>query len=163
MPDLVGWYYIATLRLLLAGVCGAVIGVEREAHEKGAGLRTHILISIGACLFALIGLRMSEQFPGGDPMRLLQGMLLGVGFLAGGVIFMRRGSVKGLTTAAGLWVLTAVGLGCGLGYYFLAAFGTVLSITIIAWMRHIERHIHERVKADQPPPTNKDAQPRKHE
>lgn len=133
------WYGVAATRLLLALLCGAVIGWEREMHAKGAGLRTHILISVGACLFCLVGLRMHEQFHVGDPLRIVQGALLGVGFIAGGVIFTQRGSVRGLTTAAGLWVLTAVGLAAGLGYYFLAALSTLLAIAVITWMRRVER------------------------
>jgi len=146
MPDIL-WYVVAALRLLVAGVCGAVIGWERELSEKGAGLRTHTLISLGACLFSLAALRLRAQY-GGDVLRVVQGMLLAVGFLAGGVIFTRGSSVYGLTTAAGLWVLTGVGLAAGLGYYFLALFGTLLTIVIIAWLRRVERRIHQPA----PPP-----------
>jgi putative Mg2+ transporter-C (MgtC) family protein len=141
MPEL-DWSYVAAARILLAGMCGAVIGYERELQEKGAGLRTHILIGIGACLFSLVALRMHEAFPEGDVLRLLQGMLLGVGFLAGGVIFTHGISVRGLTTAAGLWVLTGLGMCCGLGYYFLAIFGTSLTILIIAGLGVLEEKLH---------------------
>ena len=139
------------MRLLVAGLCGAAVGFEREISEKGAGLRTHILICLGACLFSLVGLRMSEELHAGDPLRILQGMLLGVGFIAGGVIFTRRGSVRGLTTAAGLWVLSGIGLASGMGYYFLAIFGTFLTVTIIAWLKHIERRIHKNRNGQSPP------------
>ena len=137
------WYAVAAARLLLAALCGALIGWEREVHEKGAGLRTHILICVGSCLFALIGVRIREDFGIGDPLRLVQGMLLGVGFIAGGVIFTQRGSVRGLTTAAGLWVITAVGLASGLGYYFLAGSGTLLAMVTIIWLGRIERRRQE--------------------
>jgi len=136
------WPAAAVFRLLVAALCGAVIGWEREVHEKGAGLRTHILMCVGACLFALIALSMHRDFPGGDVLRLLQGMLLGVSFLAGGVIFTRGGSIHGLTTAAGLWVLTGIGLAVGLGYYFLAACTTLLAAATIAWLKRLERHLH---------------------
>ena len=141
------WYAVAAARMLLAALCGGLIGWEREVHEKGAGLRTHILICLGACLFSLVGIRIYEEYGAGDPLRLVQGLLLGVGFLAGGVIFMQRGSVRGLTTAAGLWVLTAVGLSAGFGYYFLAAVGTLLAIAVIAWLGQIER---QRLRRHEP-------------
>jgi len=144
VPGFNDWHMTAVVRLLMAGLCGAVIGFEREIHEKDAGLRTHILMSLGSCLFALIGLKMSEQFVRGDPLRLLQGLLLGVGFLAGGVIFTHRGSVHGLTTAAGLWVMAGVGMAAGLGYFFLAAVATVFTVAIVAWLKRIEVRIHPR-------------------
>lgn len=151
MEDL-QWLYIAAGRIVLAAVCGAVIGYERELQEKGAGLRTHMLIGIGSCLFSLVAISMHKDFPQGDVIRLLQGMLLGVGFLAGGVIFTHRGSVRGLTTAAGLWVLTAVGMCAGLGYYFLAIFATSLTIIIIAWLRTVENWLHSaHTREDNPP------------
>jgi putative Mg2+ transporter-C (MgtC) family protein len=101
------------VRLLLAACCGAAVGWERELHEKRAGLRTHTLICLGACLFSLVALRIQEEFAGTDVMRVVQGLLLGIGFVAGGVIFTHGHSVYGLTTAAGLWVLTGVGLAIG--------------------------------------------------
>ena len=142
IPSEMSAYLVDAGRLLLAVLCGAAIGLEREINQKGAGLRTHIMIAAGACLFSLVGLEMHERFPNGDPLRLLQGMLLGVGFISGGVIFTNRGLVKGLTTAAGLWVLTGVGMAAGLGYYFVAIFGTVLSLAVIGWMKHAEKLIH---------------------
>ena len=83
-------------------------------------------------------------------MRVVQGLLLGIGFLAGGVIFTRSGSVQGLTTAAGLWVLTAVGLAVGFGYYFLAVIGTLLTFVIIAGLKQIELRIHKAPRPDEP-------------
>ena len=148
MPEL-QWSYVAAARILLAGACGAVIGYERELKEKGAGLRTHMLIAMGACLFSLTAIKMHEAYPEGDVLRLLQGMLLGVGFLAGGVIFTHGRSVRGLTTAAGLWVLTGVGMCAGLGYYFLAIFGSALTITIIAGLRLVEKEIHAEHEEDE--------------
>ncbi len=141
MPGMT-WPLVAVVRLLMATLCGAVIGWERELLHKGAGLRTHILISAGACTFSLVALRMHQDFPGGDPLRLIQGMLLAVGFLAGGLIFTRRDSIQGLTTAAGLWVLTGVGVAAGFGYYFLAALCTLLTIAIVTWLRYVERYMH---------------------
>lgn len=125
----------ASIRLLIAAICGGVVGWEREFHEKGAGLRTHMLICLGSCLFALLTLEIREDFEDADIMRVVQGLLLAIGFLCGGVIFTRGGSVQGLTTAAGLWVLTGVGLAIGFGYYFLGALGTALAFIVIAALK----------------------------
>jgi putative Mg2+ transporter-C (MgtC) family protein len=143
MPEL-QWSYVAAARILLAGACGALIGYERELQEKGAGLRTHILIGMGACLFAIATTRMDESFSNTDVLRLVQGMVLAIGFMGGGVIFTHGRSVRGLTTAAGLWVLTAVGMCAGLGYYFLAIFVSALTVTIIAGLGLLEKRIHAR-------------------
>lgn len=143
MPEyLVLWLTYAG-RLILAAVCGAVVGWEREVREKRAGLRTHILICVGACLFTLVALEMSGRFVGADIMRVVQGLLLGIGFIAGGVIFTRGRSVHGLTTAAGLWVLTAVGLAVGMGFYFLGIAGTVLALVVIAVLPGVETWMHQ--------------------
>jgi putative Mg2+ transporter-C (MgtC) family protein len=151
------WYAVASIRIILAALCGALIGYEREVREKRAGLRTHILICMGACIYSLIGVSMHRDYPTGDPLRLVQGLLLGVGFIAGGVIFTQRGSVHGLTTAAGLWVLTAIGLAAGLGYYFLAGVGTFLAIAVIIWLGRIERERirkHPREQSEEEPSSN---------
>ena len=133
-------------RLLLAAACGAVVGREREAHEKAAGLRTHMLLAIGACLFALVALRMGESLDKTvDVMRLLQGMLIGTGFICGGAIFREGASVKGLTTATGLWVMGAVGLATGGGQYFLAILTTAITFVVMEFVRR-EKH-----KTETPP------------
>jgi putative Mg2+ transporter-C (MgtC) family protein len=132
-------------RLLLAATCGAVVGWEREAHEKAAGLRTHMLLAIGACLFALVALRMSEEAERADVMRLLQGMLVGTGFICGGAIFREGASVRGLTTATGLWVMGAVGLAAGVGQYFLAILTTVTTFVVMEFVRRAKH------KPDAPP------------
>jgi putative Mg2+ transporter-C (MgtC) family protein len=127
-----------SIRLLVAAICGGVVGWERESHEKGAGLRTHMLICVGACLFGLLTLEIRKEFDDADVMRVVQGLLLAIGFLCGGVIFTRQGSVQGLTTAAGLWVLIGVGLAIGFGFYFLGALGTALAFIIIGTLKSAE-------------------------
>ena len=122
-------------RMVLAAACGAMVGWEREAHEKAAGLRTHMLLAMGACLFSLVALRMHEDVAQADVMRLLQGMLIGTGFICGGAIFREGASVKGLTTATGLWVMGAVGLAAGVGQYFLAILTTVVTFVVMAFVR----------------------------
>jgi putative Mg2+ transporter-C (MgtC) family protein len=140
-------------RLAVAAVCGAIVGWEREFHEKGAGLRTHMLITVGACLFALVGVQIRKDFPDADPMRLIQGLVIGVGFISGGVIFTRGGSVKGLTTATGLWLVTGVGMAAGLGYTVLAVLGTLLGFVIIAALKQTDAWLHrtaDRGRSDTP-------------
>jgi len=130
-------------RMVLAAGCGAVVGWEREAHEKAAGLRTHMLLAIGACLFALVALRVHEDVAQTDVLRLLQGMLIGTGFICGGVIFHEAGSVKGLTTATGLWVMGAVGLAVGVGQYFLAILATVVTFAVMEYARRTKHKSQE--------------------
>jgi len=132
-------------RMVLAAACGAAIGWERESHEKAAGLRTHMLLAIGACLFALVALRMHEDVAQTDVMRLLQGMLIGTGFICGGAIFREGASVRGLTTATGLWVMGAVGLAAGVGQYFLAILTTVVTFVVMEFVRRTKH------KPDGPP------------
>ena len=132
-------YVTDVSRMVLAAACGAVIGWEREAHEKAAGLRTHMLLAIGACLFALVALRMHESVAQTDVMRLLQGMLIGTGFICGGAIFRDGGSVRGLTTATGLWVMGAVGLAVGVGQYFLAILTTVVTFAVMEFAYRTKR------------------------
>lgn len=125
----------ALQRLVVALACGGAIGWQREVMQKGAGFRTHMLICMGACMFALIGLRVQMDFPMSDPLRLVQGVLLGIGFLSGGVIVTQGRLVRGLTTAAGLWVITAVGLSIGLGYYFYGIISTVFTLIVMTGFR----------------------------
>ena len=147
---------VAIGKLLVALACGAVIGWEREVHEKAAGLRTHMLVSAGSCLFAIVGLEVQSAFPGDDILRVVQGIIMGMGFLAGGVIFREGASVRGLTTAAGLWVLAAVGLTVGLGSFLLAFAATLLSFITISVLARVEKkakaHAAASHQRDDPPP-----------
>jgi putative Mg2+ transporter-C (MgtC) family protein len=125
----------ALLRVGLALIAGAILGFERELHDKPAGLRTYALVSQGAALFMVLGFMLSnEVYEGGstsvDPSRIASTVVQGIGFLAGGVIFTIGAKVQGLTTAAGIWVAAAVGLLIGGGYYILG-FGAVI-MTVVA-------------------------------
>ncbi|MFH0777674.1 MAG: MgtC/SapB family protein [Candidatus Eisenbacteria bacterium] len=135
-------------KLLVALACGAAIGWEREMHDKAAGLRTHMLVSAGSCLFVIVGMRIESRFPGTDLLRIVQGAIMGMGFLAGGVIFREGASVRGLTTAAGLWMLAAIGLAVGLGDFLLAFVATLLSFVTISVLGRIERKAKVRVARD---------------
>ena len=114
-----------TIRLLSAGVIGGAIGYEREFRGKGAGVRTHVLVALGSCLFMIIsqyGFAGSDKF---DAARIAAGVVGGLGFLGGGII-MKNKHVVGLTTAAGIWVTGAIGLALGSGLYELAVLCAVM-------------------------------------
>ena len=126
------------IRLLTAALLGAAIGYEREFRGKGAGVRTHVLVSMGACLFMLIskyGFGDSIRF---DAARVAAGVVSGIGFLGGGLIIKSKATViTGLTTAAGLWVAAAIGLACGAGMYIVALAATLLTIICLETLNFI--------------------------
>jgi len=124
------------LRLLLAAALGAVIGYQRERAGKQAGLRTHILISIGAALICLISIYGFGA--ASDPARVAAGVAVGIGFLGAGVILHRQGGiVAGLTTAATIWVVAGIGLAAGAGLYIIAAVATALVLGVLIMPRWI--------------------------
>ena len=108
------------LRLFLSVLCGAVMGLERELKDKAAGLRTHILVCIGATLFMMtsVSVALSHSYAGDvDPSRIAAGVVTGIGFLGAGAIIRYGASIRGLTTAASIWVVAAIGLAVGAGMY----------------------------------------------
>jgi len=122
------------LRLLLAAALGAVIGYQRERAGKQAGLRTHILISVGAALFALISIFGFGS--ASDPARIASGVVVGVGFLGAGVILHREGGiVAGLTTAATIWAVAGIGLAAGAGMYLVSAVAAALILGVLVMPR----------------------------
>ncbi len=137
-------YVVALGRLCFAAVCAASVGWEREAQKKSAGLRTHVLVAVGSCLYALAAENLVARYEGVDIMRLIQGALMGTGFIAGGVIFRQGTSVRGLTTAAGLWIMSAVGVSIGLGFYFLAIASTALTFAVMTTLRWMEGRFSDK-------------------
>ncbi|MBI5157321.1 MAG: MgtC/SapB family protein [Acidimicrobiia bacterium] len=118
----------ATLRLLAAAALSGVIGFEREVAQKAAGLRTHMLVGLGAGLFTLLGI---NGFVGSDPARVAAQVVAGVGFLGAGAIFRHGATVRGLTTAAGLWTAAAVGMAAGLGEFAVAVVATGVALIVL--------------------------------
>ena len=118
------------LRLLLASALGAVIGYQRERAGKQAGLRTHVLICVGAALFAIIS---AYGFgAASDPARIAAGIVVGVGFIGAGVILHREGgAVAGLTTAATIWAVAGIGLAAGAGLYIVSAVATAIILGVL--------------------------------
>jgi putative Mg2+ transporter-C (MgtC) family protein len=119
------------VRLLLAALLGGMLGYEREHKGKDAGIRTHMLVAMGAALFVLV-----PQLGGmaiGDLSRVIQGVVTGIGFLGAGAIIKHRDveSIRGLTTAAGVWLTAAVGIACGLGHEALAVISSILALAVL--------------------------------
>lgn len=119
-------------RLLLAALLGGVLGYERESQGKSAGVRTHMLVSLGAAMFVLAPAHGGMQID--DMSRVIQGVVTGIGFLGAGAIIKHRESniVKGLTTAAGVWATAAIGIACGLGREVTAIVSTLLVLAVLA-------------------------------
>ena len=121
-----------TLRVILAALLGGIIGYERELRSKEAGLRTHILVAMGAALIMIVSqygfYEVIQNYIQVDPSRIAAQVVSGIGFLGAGVIFKENGSIKGLSTAAGLWVDAAIGLAVGSGLYTIAIISTILVI-----------------------------------
>ncbi len=134
---------IVALRLTAAVILGGIIGVEREVNAETAGLRTHILVSLAACLFALIAFEMlaDPTGKGSDPLRLIEAVTAGVAFLAAGSIITSGGKIKGLTTGAGMWMAGATGLACGVGNIALGAMASVIAVIILWIFRHLSRRL----------------------
>jgi putative Mg2+ transporter-C (MgtC) family protein len=134
------------VRLLIAAALGAVLGYEREEEGKAAGLRTHMLVSLGAALFIVASLEAGATVD--QITRVIQGMVVGIGFLAGGVIFKTTTDqrVRGLTSAADLWVTSAAGMAVGLGLLWPPVIAVGLAWIILLGLRWVERWLRSRGK-----------------
>lgn len=137
-------YPVLLARLTGAILLGAVIGAEREYRAHAAGLRTHILVALAACVFAILSIEsvhmtgFSDDQVRIDPLRVIEAVTSGVAFLAAGMIVFSRGEVRGLTTGAGMWLAGAVGLSVGLGYWFVAVVATVACFVVLFILAKIE-------------------------
>ena len=123
------------LRMVIAALCGGIIGYERSRRRKEAGLRTHIIVAVGSALLMIVskyGFMDVLEIPGMrvDAARIASNVITGISFLGAGVIFIREASIKGLTTAAGLWAMAGVGLAIGAGMYGVGIFATILIMVI---------------------------------
>ena len=127
--------FTITLQLIVAALLSMIIGMDRERNRKSAGLRTHMLTGVGACLFTALSF---HAFPAGDPTRIASNIVTGIGFLGAGTI-VRRGSEAGdLTTAASIWSTAAVGMAVGTSAWFLAVSSTLIIWSILAVIRLFE-------------------------
>ena len=130
------------IKLVVAAILGGLVGFEREVHRKPAGLRTHSLVCMGSALFTI----MSISVTGAEPSRIAPGIVTGIGFLGAGMIFTSQDKVRGLTTAAELWVLAAIGLAIGLGFYFAALVTTLIVIFILIPLKYLEKEAKEALE-----------------
>ncbi len=139
------------IRVLLAALAGALVGLEREYHGRAAGLRTHMMVALGAALTAMIGLyTVRELGMSSDPMRVGAQVISGVGFLGAGTILLRGGGsrITGLTTAAGLWTAASIGLAVGIGFYvgaFMTTFAVMLTFTLVTSVEHLMNRKRQRM------------------
>lgn len=127
-------------RIILAFILGGVIGFERERFDKPAGLRTHILVSIGSAQFTILSF---YAFPGSDPSRIAAYVVAGIGFIGAGAIIQARDRVIGVTTAASLWVAAAVGMAVGIGFYLLS-----IVVAGVVYMTLKLRWVEEKISSD---------------
>ena len=139
--------FLVATRLILAAILGAVIGIEREIKNRAAGFRTHIIVSVGACLIMLIGIDAigdisSDQAR--DTARLAGQVVIGIGFLGAGTILQKKNGVSGLTTAATLWLSGAIGLAVGIGYYEGAIIATVICLITLVSLKGISDLINKK-------------------
>ena len=144
-----GWPLEAFVDLLMAALAGGMVGIARELRGRQAGFRTNILVAVGSAMVMIVSNRMAERgwpSPGRagvqinvDTGRIAYGVMTGIGFLGAGVIIQHRGSVRGLTTAAAIWCVAAVGLAAGLSLYLLVIFGTILLVSALWALDRFER------------------------
>jgi len=126
------------LKLILAIVFGGIIGIERETLGKPAGSRTYALIALGSALFTIISIQGFSQFPNAVPGAMAAQIVTGIGFLGAGLIIFHKEKLEGLTTAAALWAVAAVGVTIGIGWYLVAAIATILIFLLLFIVRKIE-------------------------
>jgi putative Mg2+ transporter-C (MgtC) family protein len=137
------------LRLALVTVSAGLIGWEREVKGQSAGMRTHAMVALGATLFTLVSIHMSGETSNADALRVVTGVAQGIGFLGAGMIFREKQNVKGLTTAATIWVMGALGIAWGIGCYSLAILATAITYLILQPLKKIERtHLKRRMDAE---------------
>ena len=137
------------IRLILATVLGGLVGLERQIHQRSAGLRTHILVSLGSCLIMLTSLYVFDiynKITPLDPSRIAAWVITGIGFLGAGAIIREKEKVIGLTTAASLWVVAGIGLAIGCGFYIAGFFTTVIALAVLFCLRVFERFLFSRIE-----------------
>ena len=138
--------------IILAVALGTAIGLEREIRGKAAGLRTNVLICLGAAVFTVISKEMAAG-TGDSLTRIAAGVVTGVGFLGAGAIIRDRGGVHGLTTAATIWLVASIGMACGAGFYKLAVISTLVAIVVLIGLAQLEKPLERyREKYEHPSP-----------
>jgi putative Mg2+ transporter-C (MgtC) family protein len=136
-----------TLRLLVSLIVGALIGFQREQHGKNAGLRTHMLVAFGTCLFVVAGVESGMAADSDAMSRIVQGIVTGIGFLGAGAILKLYDDreILGLTTAAGIWMTAAASVAAGLGRFGMALAGAIVAYFVLAVLSRLERRVLKRI------------------
>ena len=144
---LTDWQII--MRLILTVVLSGMIGLERQLHKRTAGLRTHILVALGSCLIMLTSLYVFDiykEITKLDPARIAAGVITGIGFLGAGTIIREKEGVRGLTTAASLWVVAGIGLAVGCGFKRAAIYTTIIAVIVLFFLRFAEDILEDKVR-----------------
>lgn len=152
------WQYIFTI--FIGAILGGAIGLEREYRSKEAGFRTHFLVGLGSALFMVLSMHGFDSFEGQpgviiqrDPARMAAQVVSGIGFIGAGIIIFQKNVVKGLTTAAGLWVTSAIGMAAGTGMYDVAVAATVMVLVCLETVNFLHHHVfksrHPEYNADE--------------
>jgi putative Mg2+ transporter-C (MgtC) family protein len=144
--DLVRILPVFLFRCGIAAVCGGIIGIERELKNKPAGFRTNILICLGAAIYMAVGLLIPS--PAADPTRIAAQVVTGIGFIGAGCIIQAGNQVRGLTTAATIWVVASIGIVAGAGYPVLAMVASMLVLLTLAALRQVEKRLFEAGVSD---------------
>jgi len=137
-------FFDTLIRILLSFLLGGIIGAERETRGRSAGLRTHILVCVGSTVIMLVSLYMFEMFKGEaaiDPSRIAAGVVTGIGFLGGGAIIRSEKRSRGLTTAASVWISSAIGLAAGCGYFSAAIITTIIVFFVLSFLKEFEKKL----------------------
>lgn len=135
------------VRILVAFLLGGALGVERGLKQRPAGLRTYMLVCVGACMIMLTNQYIYQVFQTGDPVRMGAQVVSGIGFLgAGTIIVTKHSQIKGLTTAAGLWAAAAVGLATGIGFYEAAIAGAIVIFITMTLLSRLDMHMHRKAR-----------------
>ena len=137
---MIGWETVL-IRLVLAAFFGGVVGYQRERSEKPAGFRTHVLVCMSSALLMFISYYPFFDMGNADPSRIAAGAITGIGFWGAGAIISQGGIVKGLTTAAGIWAMAAIGLAVGVGLYIPASIGTILILLVLTIFKTMETRL----------------------
>ena len=141
-------YFAVFLRILMAALLGGFMGLERGLKNRAAGLRTYMLVCIGACLIMLTNQFIFQIYGIGDPVRMGAQVISGIGFLgAGTIIVTRRTQIKGLTTAAGLWTAAGIGLALGIGFYEGAIAGAITILAVMTLMQYADNRMRSKTKS----------------